>query len=198
MNNQYPVIISFYTNTWEYPKYAELMKKSCERLKLEYHIKEMPDTKNWLNNTRIKPKFILDSLKELKKPVLWIDVDGTLRKRPDLLKGCKYDFAARPKPKGQSRIWHVGTMFFNYTDKCLNFFDAWLNEIEQTRGSDELCLDRVWKRDASKFGLKTMKLPSEYFEMLKNINQVPSSNTVICHRASLCENKLEMKKRKII
>lgn len=198
MTNPYPTVISFYTPSWEYSKYAIKLKKNCRRLGLLHHIVEKPDTGNWLENTRIKPRFIYEALQELKRPVLWIDVDGSILRKPDLLKEYPYDFAARPKPKGHSRIWHVGTMFFNYTEPCLNFLRIWNERIDNGRGSDELNLDILWKQKKDELNLRTGELPPPYFEMLKRLEQPPAAGTIVAHRASKCPNKMEMKRRKQI
>jgi hypothetical protein len=50
------LIVSFYTNDWEYPAHAERLRKECDALKLEHHIKEMPSAGGYLQNTCIKPR----------------------------------------------------------------------------------------------------------------------------------------------
>lgn len=194
--NNYPIIISFYTNTWEYPNYAKKMKLSCEKLGLEHYIVEEKDTGNWLKNTAKKPSFIYKTLQHFQTPLLWIDVDGSILKKPELLKNCDFDFAARKKDSKQSRVWHVGTMFFNYTEPSLNFLKLWNERMETVDSSDELCLDIIWKEQSDIIKkLSVKELPKEYFEMLRQLNHTPSKETIICHRASKGESKMKMKER---
>lgn len=197
IENIHPTVISFYTNTWRYPQYAGDMKKSCAALKLESYIVERKSTGDWLTNTRMKSEFIYETIKELKRPVLWIDVDGSIMGRPTLLKaGFPYDFAARKTAKENPRIWHVGTMYFNYTDACLSFLEEWDQRMKGSRGSDELALDMMWKENIEQIqNLRVKELPKEYFEMLKRLDDKPSLSTLICHRASLEDSKMAMKKR---
>ena len=195
--NVYPTIISFYTNTWKYPEYARDMKMSCDALKLESYIVERASTGDWLGNTRMKPAFIYETIKELKRPVLWIDVDGSIMGRPTLLKaGFPYDFAVRKTANENPRTWHVGTMYFNYTDACLYFLEEWNRRMKGSRGSDDLILDMMWKENIEQIqNLRIKELPKEYFEMLKRLDYKPSLSTLICHRASLEDSKMAMKKR---
>lgn len=193
----YPTVISFYTNNWEYPKYAHDMMKSCDKLGLEHYIVEKEDTGNYLKNTRIKPQFILEALNFLQTPVLWIDVDGSILRRPELFKeDYSYDFAARKMAKHRDRTWHVGTMYFKYNDNVLKFVERWATLALDKKASDELILDQMWRADDSTLhGLRIDSLPEPYFEMLRQLNQTPKSSTIICHRASKSESKLAMKKR---
>lgn len=192
IDNRFPTVITFYTPTWEYATYAARLGQQCVDLGVPFYSKEYKPAENWLANTRIKPRFILESLQLLKRPVLWIDADGSLYKQPTYFVGnYPYDFAARRKQIPDGRIWHVGTMFFNYTEKALTFLAAWNNLLDDNTfdGSDELCLDILWKEHSTEFGLATDDLPETYFEMYKTINQTPRSDTVIAHRASQCSNK---------
>lgn len=195
--NDYPTVISFYTPTWQYPTYGKQMQSSCGNLGLNHHIVQRDDTGNWLENTRLKPQFIYATIQELKRSVLWVDVDGSILKLPELLKhGYPYDFAARPMPPKRERKWHVGTMYFNYTDATLAFLKEWNEKVVDVKGSDELALDLMWQDpESSIHQLHIGELPATYFEMLRGLTHAPSLSTIVCHRASKSESKMEMKKR---
>ena len=195
--NDYPTVISYYTHTWKYPNYAKKMQVACKNLGVECHIVPMPDT-GWIDNTKKKPKFILDVLKELKRPVLWIDVDGTLYKTPDLfVGGYEYDWAAKRKRSSSDRTWHVGTMYFAYNPRVIRFIEAWVDEADKMDGSDELALEMLWrKQEPVVTELVIDELPVEYFQML-NANQPDAlRNTVIGHRASDGDSKRNYMKKK--
>lgn len=207
MNNiadKYPTIVTFYTPTWKYKDYAMKMKEKSEELGLHFHGKEYKGTGDWLKNTTIKPKFIYESLCTLKRPILWIDADGSLYGLPEEVNNnCGYDFAARKKQgvptNRDGRIWHVGTMYFNYSEASLRFVEEWVKRLDAGfDGSDELCLDILWKEKQGQFDLNTGDLSGQYFEMLREgINPTPKKDTIIAHRASKCTNKkMVMTKRK--
>lgn len=187
--NTLPTVVSFYTRTWRYEEYARLMVQSCDRLGLKHAIRHVDSNDIWFNVTRYKPRFLLDIIQEVKGPILWIDADGCIYKRPHLFTlPCEYDLMMKRKPKSHSRTWHVGTMFINYNDKTLDFLSRWVERVDATPGaSDELCLDHMWK-DGSMSALRIADdLPSTYFYMPPD--GWPMYNTVILHRESRTPNK---------
>jgi hypothetical protein len=177
------------------------MQQSCDKLGLDHYIREEPDTGNWNTNTKKKPAYIRKALEELKRPVLWIDVDGSILERPELLKsGYEYDFAARRMPPHRARTWHVGTMYFAYTPTAIGLLDAWIAEAEKNSGpTDEAILDKILRDNINytelNEDLKIGELPAPYFEMLRHLTHAPSKGTIICHRASQSDSKMRMKKR---
>lgn len=193
--SDYPTIISFFTKTWEYEAHANRLRTECKRLNLNCYIKEYPDSGKWLSNTRIKASFIHDAMVELKAPVLWIDVDGSILKVPELLKlPTVYDFMGRHQRTGPRRTWHVGTLFFNYNEKTLALTRLWKEATLHADGSDEASFENIWLKHHIDLGMKVKELPPEYFNIL-NGNQGYTPESVICHRLSKCESKMEMKRR---
>lgn len=180
-------LISFYTQDWEYPKHAARLRGECESLGMPCVIEELPSTGSYLKNTCLKPQFILDKLLELKSPVLWVDVDGSLVSLPDFnyLETFYYDFAARKMAETRKRTWHVGTMWFNYTENAVGFLRKW---IENTGNlSDESALEKTWQeRNDLVMAIIASDLPEEYFIILKK-GEKPRG--VICHRISDGESK---------
>jgi hypothetical protein len=188
-------IISFYTKSWEYSSHAERLKNECKALGLPYYIEEYQDTGDWLTNTRIKPNFIYEAYNKLKSPVLWIDVDGSIYNSPKFIidNGSLYDFMGRHQRTGPKRSWHVGTLYFNYTDKSSKLLEYWKNSTQDTTGSDEASFEVIWSKYNQQLNLKYCELPEEYFQILNLGGILPK--TVIAHRLSKCPSKIDMKKR---
>jgi hypothetical protein len=183
----YPTVISFYTNTWEYPKHAERLKSECEKLGLNHHIEKLEDTGEWVHNTRLKPKFILDTLLKLKTPILWIDVDGSILKLPEELKlPTGYDIMGRHKRTEPERQWHVGTLFFDYNERVIQFLQDWVDLCRRTVGTDETALETVWQNNPN--GLTFKELSETYFKVILKEHQI-RPNYVIVHRVSKSESK---------
>lgn len=205
MSNIYPTIISYYTDDWLYPHYANKLANKCKKLGLNYNIEKMPSSKDWIKNCAVKPMYILNTLEKLKTPVLWVDVDGDIYKRPDWLSKHmdSYDFMARARvqPNNLDRIWHVGTMYFNYTRATMDFVKAWV-QLHERKGyhfSDDQSIDWLWKSELKFNNLRYASLPWEYFEILKSHDSPPKNNTVVAHRASTGESKkryMENRKKK--
>lgn len=170
-------LISFYTPDWKYPHHAERLKRECEALGVPYKIEELKSTGSYLRNTCLKPQYILDCLKELKSPVLWVDVDASLLRREMFY--IQADFAARPMSPDRDRTWHVGTMWFNYTPAMIEFLEKW---IENTGNlSDESALEKTWQDHG--FLIETCHLPPEFFYIERKARK-PSEGTIIMHRIS--------------
>lgn len=189
----YPTIVSFFTPTWEYKTHASRLIKECEFLGLDYLIEEMEPTGSWLGNTRLKPKFILSAMTRLDRPLLWIDVDGSIYEKPSILQYATQDFMGRHQRTGPRRTWHVGTMFFNNTENGKWLLQEWAERANVATGSDEAVFESVWIESTR--NLSYAELPEEYFRIIRH-GELPPSGTVIAHRLSACESKMDMKRRK--
>lgn len=189
----FPLIISYYTKTWDYEKHAERLRKECNNLGLKHEIKLIESSGSWISNTRLKPKFIKDCMDEYDSPLLWIDVDGSIYKTPDFLKDCQYDFVGRHQRTGPMRTWHVGTMFFNNTEGGKRILNAWNEQCTIGTGTDEAAFEEAWK---SVNDVSYKELPDTYFLILDGTTE-RKHDTVIAHRLSKCPSKMEMKSRKL-
>jgi hypothetical protein len=146
-------------------------------LRLDHCIKERPDTGSYLGNCRIKPVFLLECALKFRRPLLWIDVDGSILRAPDAI-DYGVDFMARPMPPGQGRQWHVGTLFFNATAQGMGLLAQWAAALD-TETSDEAALDRVWQ--AGTWSGTSTSLPDTYFHPARKRAR---RDTVIMHRLS--------------
>lgn len=189
MTNNNPMIITFYTPNWKYGEYAAEIGKKCNQFGMEFYSKEYPSSENYLTHTRIKPRFVLETLLEFKRPVMWIDADASLHKRIDLFDSEDvYDIGLNPKQIPDGRVWHVGTMYFNYTEKTLRLLELWneQNESEGYGGSDELSFDITWKKYGKDLGLSVFHLPNtcHYLGIMSNHTGTPPPDVYVAHRAS--------------
>lgn len=192
MATQYPLIVSFYTQDWEYPKCANALKKNCEDLGLRHHIKEMPTTGDYVKNTSLKSQFIFETLTTFKEPVLWIDCDGSLLSHPKLLElplVSHFDIAAPRHLNPNFRTWGVGTLWFNYTPATVNFVAAWRDRIGE--GTDEHAFEKTWQNFSDRVHI--YELPNSYFHLLYKDKDQPLSDAVIVHRLSKSPDKMRRK-----
>ena len=185
-----PLIISFYTDDWEYPNHAKRLAGECIGLKLEHHIEKKESTRDYIKNTAIKPFFIRECLQRFQRSVLWLDVDGTLLKSPGL-GHLDSDFAACEyfNKEKISRDWAVGIMWFNHTPAALALLDEWCDNT--SRGTDEAAFDVAWKK--LKSDIKAHTLPPRYhFVKWRMTLEVPK-DTIFCNHLSQFEDKLRRK-----
>lgn len=188
-------IISYYTQDWDYPKYADHLRSDCDRLGILHHVVEKPSTNTYVGNCQIKAFFIRDMLQQFKSPVMWMDADGSICKFPELLAQdymSEYDMAGNHPIKDPARV-HVGSIWFNYTPATIDFVDAWCAGIERKKGIDDAAFNGTW--DLLKDKIKFYALPPEYFMILPRNNDKIPPQAVIAHRLSNSSLKQEYKKR---
>ncbi len=178
MSKSYPTIISFYTDDWEYPSHAARLKIECDQIGLYSRIEKLESQGGYLENCSMKPDYIFKCLTEEKRPVLWIDVDASILKLPDYFVDLNADISAKRMPSWRNRIWHVGTLWFNYNQKTLDYVKKW-SEIPKN-WSDELNFDLLYKEDST---INIVDMPATYFRMTKP-GKSQDPNTVILHRIS--------------
>lgn len=176
-----PLIVSYYTNDWEYPEHAKRLRSECVALGLEHFIIEVESKNSYIKNCCLKPFFIRNCLNTFDRPVLWVDVDGSILKKPDFFLDTNWDFQARRMGPDRKRMYHVGTIWVNYTPQALRFVDAWCERTGDM--TDESSLDQTLKSQV--WDLRHRDIPPEYFV----INRKPDPKTVILHRLSSGESK---------
>lgn len=184
--SKYPLIISFYTNDWEYPAHADRLRKECDALGLRHRIEKRTSTGSYLKNCCMKPEYIQRCVEDEKGPVLWIDVDGSIVKSPDFFLDApeEYDFQARKMdPALRKRTWHVGTMWWNYTPASLEFIERWIDNTGEM--TDESALEVTVRQGCD---MRTRDIPEEYFMWQHHYETIPD-RVVIFHRESRGRSK---------
>ena len=188
-----PMVASFYTPNWEYPASAVRLRQECEGLGLDHYIQERPDAGGYLENCRQKPVYLLEVMRRHDRPLLWIDVDGSILRQPMELEVMHVDFGACPMRKS-GRQWHVGTLYFNNTPGALALLERWVAELD-SRTSDEAALDRVWRSPG--WPATTAELPATYFAVRRSNGRImslrPKNRIVIMHRLSTSPAKAAAK-----
>ena len=188
-----PVIISFYTPEWKYPYYAEKLKSDSDRLNIPYHIIEKPSQKDYVANCNMKPKFILDSILELKQPVIWMDVDGTINNFPSELLSDEmldYDIAGFQSIRDQTRI-HVATLWFNYNPRVIELLTTWYES--SIRFLDDGAFQTTLRQYENSVKIKV--LSKKYFTILSNPTDLTPEDSFFVHRLSSSELKWEYKNK---
>jgi hypothetical protein len=175
------VVTSFYTPTWEYPVHAERLRAECDALGLDHHIVERADAGGYLANCRQKPVHILETLEALRRPLLWVDVDGSIVRAPTITEGA--DFRAVRMPPSRDRVWHVGTLYFEPTDAAVELLRMWIQALD-SETSDEAALDRAWR--SGKWRGSVRALTPQYM-CFARWSSVP--DPVVVHRSSRSEAK---------
>jgi len=165
-----PVLISFYSGDKYYYDAADDLRADCARLDLDCDIVEVQKAENetWLEICRKKIAFYRDMQSKHDRPVLWMDVDCRLQKRPEFFAGTMADFGAFLRgfkyirgfdPMSLSRFFQPSILFFNNTPHGRAFLElmAKLESESAAPGTDDYFLQEAWTQHEQQ--LKLLLLP---------------------------------------
>lgn len=165
-----PLVISFYTLQTPYELEVKKLKNSCEKYGIEAEIVGVESTGSWEKNCALKPLFILEKLRQLGRPVLWVDADAVFKQRPDFneFEGC--DLSVRMNeflPKEHASRISSGTIFVRNNAAGITILEEWCQETEKVLQHkertlefwDQMTLRDVLNRNAS---LRFFPLPLKY------------------------------------
>jgi hypothetical protein len=166
----YPIIISCYTKNTLYEEEIKDLARSCKNLNLEFSFVGYKSLGSWEKNCCFKAKFILKKIKELKKPILWVDADGLILKKPVFDDSFfNSDISICPKYASKKIIsLHSGTIFINYTKNAISLLKAWDKECQMQLNDskregevwDQRCLyELIFEKD---YPTKFSPLPEKY------------------------------------
>jgi hypothetical protein len=161
---QDPVVVSYFTRGTCYETEAEALRLSCEQVGLEYRIEGIEPFGKWHEHTCHKPIYILEKMKELRRPIVWIDADAEVVKRPVFDFDC--DIGVRicdAYPADHPSHVYAGTVYLDWNEKALAFVEAWAAECRRAMTAGEFTVDQqVLGRLLLKGNLKVGRLPDSY------------------------------------
>ena len=146
----YPTIISYYTKETAYEEQVQRLIASCEKFNLSYSIDGIPNLGTWERNCCYKPKYILQKLTDLRKPVLWLDADAEIAVKPTIFEDFSPDVAlhiAKHLPDDHPSKMTSGTIYLNHTLDAHNILKEWDKECETLLQSDPEIWDQIALRN---------------------------------------------------
>ncbi|MBL8386760.1 MAG: FkbM family methyltransferase [Hydrogenophaga sp.] len=161
-----PVVVSFYTKDTPYEEQARGLVASIEALgdDVPYCVVGIDSAGSWEANCSLKPGFILQCLRELQRPVLWVDADARLNARPSV--PPTFDFAVH---KYDGWEFASGTAYFAHSDAAIRLLERWI-ELSRQRPLiwDQMLLDQAWAECTGDGTLVTGWLPEPYTHIFDN------------------------------
>ena len=140
-------VVSFFTDA--YAPQGIALREACRHMGLRHLIRHEPGQWRIIDAFRHKPEFILEQLRRVKDPVLWIDADCTLIQPPtfcDTLTG-HYDVGAVFRGPGcyamKGRKWLVCALWFDYTKAATRLLEAWKVACEAEERDDDILFQEV-------------------------------------------------------
>lgn len=166
--------ISFYTENTPYEKEADELRQNLLSFGFSIdHICPKPNLSNWHKNCCHKPYFIDEKLKELNKPVVWIDADARIVRHPalfDQLTDSDIEFGVHFRDKVELLS---GTMFLRPTSNVLKLMYFWKYLLKKDyesppgspqywKGLEQSALQYLVTKKYGEFNVKVCTLPKEY------------------------------------
>lgn len=128
-------IISFYSepepNSTYYTDNYKRFVKECDSLELDYYVEELESKKDYWLNCKMKPEFIQSCMQKFNMPLIWLDIDSIIRKKPTLEKLEKIDFGA--VKKNDSILFYGHCLFFNNSESSLEIINQWKEKVENPK-----------------------------------------------------------------
>jgi len=159
-NKELPLIVSYYTADTPYEEEAQRLIASCKAVGMEHYVEKISNRGSWEANCAYKPTFLARIWRETHKPLLWIDADGILHRKPVLLGGAQCDFAIHKIDRWE---FASGTVFFHSTPMLGQLLCRWEALCRSYPNIwDQILLDAAWEELIRMRPLITWWLPSAY------------------------------------
>lgn len=123
-----PMIISYYSDFSDnkyYENFANILKEKCKNFGLTHSIEELQSRGNYGVNCLMKPEFILDKIKQYKKPLIWMDCDTDFREPFPHFNGVKQDIGMATH-SGEIDGIKASPLYFNYTKGSFRIIREWV------------------------------------------------------------------------
>ncbi len=173
-SKNYPLIVSGYTIDNHpsrggglddyYKRATQRLSKSLIKFNLPHVIypligvKHLGRHQSWAKGCSFKARLIQYTMASFKRPVLWLDADAEVLKKPGIFKNPPFD--AGLCSVGQGHLI-TGTIYFNMKSKPL--VDLWVKTIrEHPHQTDETSLIHIWNKAGKTMKLKLKILPKIY------------------------------------
>lgn len=175
-----PVVVSFYTDDEIYSKFAAGFREIMKGYSLDMDIQKISRSSGWLSTVSYKPKFIKQMmLRYPNRSILWVDIDGLIRRYPIHLNNLK---ASAAFVMWRSELLS-GTLYFDNSQESRQIVDDWIarqEEVSNQRGNlrwDQKTLQYVIRKNKYP---NIQYLPNSYCQIF-DLMADTSENPVIEH-----------------
>ena len=114
------IAVAYYTKGTPYERDAEVLKLSLDALGMRHRIVGINDRGSWQANTSYKPLFMFGMMEDLNCPLLYIDVDAFVLRKPTY--NPSFSMVATTFPGGELLS---GTVYFNGDEGSKKVIERW-------------------------------------------------------------------------
>lgn len=189
----FPTVICYYTQKSGYEKHVKRLITSCKKFNLPFSVDAIPSLGTWERNCCYKPKYILQKLLALQSPVLWVDADGEIVKRPTLFENISSDIALpimEDLPEDHPSKMVSGTIYVNHTTSAFDILRAWDVECEHLLQSDPAIWDQIALRNVLLKSQANIYALSHAYYMIYDKREEGEEAFIIHYQASRIEKKV--------
>lgn len=126
-----------------YSDHAKRFVKNCTDLEMPFIVRELQSKGDYRLNCLSKPKFLLDIIREINIPFVWMDVDSIMHKKltvfDELDKNCDIGFAFPKVPTKEDNsiaLPKASPIFINNTGASISFLEQWVDMANEIINSD--------------------------------------------------------------
>lgn len=177
--NQKVVFVSAFTKNTPYEEEVETLRDSLDKFGLSYVIYEIPNQGSWIRNTQEKVKYMFRALEDYKCPIVWVDADAEIHKKPDYFKSVNKDIEFYTIKEWDDYL--IGTLFLNYNLRVKEFITTWIYNCEINNLSAQKVFKNVIKKTPD---LDVGNLPVEYIKIFDNDLQKCDDPVIVHNQAS--------------
>ena len=187
-------VISYYTP--EYKPVVQTLLNSLEKFSIPNFIQPVNSKGSWVENCAFKPTFILNTLLNLKEPLLWVDADGYFVREIDHTFTGDLSIHVNELPEDHPSKVISSTVYVNYTKEAVNFLKLWIVECETTENKewDQVCLRDTYLKNKQGNDSKqanVTKLPNRYLKIYdKELKEEDGEPVIIQTQASRLYQKV--------
>lgn len=134
-------VICFATRGTAYEEEARRLVESAERHGVRVHLETPEPAGSWVQNCAMKGPFVLEMLRKIGGPVLWLDADAEIKGPLDFFGTIDADVAAYRSPTGELLS---GTVYLSGSPASIALAERWAELCRTESGTwDQKLLDRA-------------------------------------------------------
>ena len=176
------LLYSFYTKDTIYEHSAQRLEASIKKFckpDINYCLEGIEPKGSWIKNCNVKPFCVLNKIKEVKMPLVWLDSDAEMMRHPNLFdelsKKKYYDISFHTRDWDHNRKTSA-IIYFDYSPKVLDFITEWCdktqskndkNELYDTRGGRLSMEQHMFYECVVKSNLKFHPMSADYCAILQ-------------------------------
>jgi len=169
------VVASMFTVDTPYEQEIEKLKEGLDKYGIKYELIGYKPQGSWEKNTQMKPHVIKSVMNKYNKPVVWLDADAEVLKKPVFFDNVSGDLSFYMIKEWNEML--TGTMYFANNIRVQRLIDRWIVE----NNSNSLPDAKNFQKIMSEFStLDYIPLPADYIKIFDN-DLIVSSNPVIVH-----------------